>query len=398
MNPWTERHRPKSFLEVKGQDDAIKRIKEFITSFNLMKIAGNKNQKKALLLYGPPGTGKTTLAYVASNETNSEIFELNASDFRNKNKLQEVLKPAMQQQSLTKQSKIILVDEADGILGTDRGGIPELVKLIQDSMYPLIITANDAWSKKMSPLRKLCELIEIKEINYRKIKEAMITILRKEGKFIENEVLTQIAVKSRGDLRAAINDLQTISKIKDPSNIAFDERNKQIDIFHALKKIFKLKATKETSTIFDDVKMPLDEIMLWIEENIPKEYSGIELVKAIESLSKADIFKGRIYKQQYWRFMLYENILLSYGVAAAKKESKEGFTKYQKPSRILKIWMNNKKTAKKKTIAEKYAKTVHIGIKRAMQEFPIIKQIIKSNPKIQEELKLDSEEVEYLEV
>ena len=143
--------------------------------------------------------------------------------------------------------------------------------------------------------------------------------------------------------------------------------------------------------------MTTDEIILWVEENIPTEYAGEELFKAYEALSKVDIFKGRIYKQQYWRFLVYENILLSYGISASKKNVKTGFTSYKKPTRILKIWLNNQRTAKKKSIAIKYAKYVHVGQKRAMQEFPIIKQIINSNPNIQKELKLNEEEIEYLQ-
>jgi hypothetical protein len=58
--------------------------------------------------------------------------------------------------------------------------------------------------------------------------------------------------------------------------------------------------------------------------------------------------------------------------------------------------MNNQRTAKKKSIAEKYSQLSHLGQKRAMKEFPIIKQIINSNPNISKELKLDEEEIEYL--
>ena len=239
-------------------------------------------------------------------------------------------------------------------------------------------------------------MIELKEIDYSTIKDILINILRKEKKFIDNKILTNISVKSKGDLRAAINDLQTISEIKNPSEILFSERNKKTDIFNALKKIFKIKATNETLKTFDSVNIPLDNIILWVEKNIPKEYSGKELAKAYEMLSKVDIFKGRIYKQQYWRFLIYENIFLSYGIASVKKENRMGFTNYQKPTRILKIWMNNIKTAKKKTIAEKYASKTHISIKKAMKEFPIIKQLINSNPIISEELKLDEDELTYL--
>ena len=52
---------------------------------------------------------------------------------------------------------------------------------------------------------------------------------------------------------------------------------------------------------------------------------------------------------------------------------------------------------KKKSISKKYASCVHVGIKRAMNEFPIIKQIIFQNPEISKELKLSKEEMDYLE-
>jgi len=387
--PWVEKYRPKRFEDIRGQEDIIQKVKNFIQSF--------PKKKKSIIFYGSPGTGKTTLAHVIANENNSEIFELNASDLRNKGNLKEILKPAVEQQSLLKKNKIILIDEVDGISKVDYGGLTELLNILEYTPYPIVITANDIWDKKFSSLRKKSELIQLKEINYNIVKEVLISILRKENKFIENNILTKIAIKSKGDLRAAINDLQTISYVEDPSTVEFDDRNKEIDIFNALRMIFKGKPTEEILRVFDSVNMPLDEIILWVEENIPQEYSGVELARAYDLLSKVDIFKKRIYRQQYWRFLVYENIFLSYGISSSKEEVKTGFTNYKKPTRILKMWMNNQRNAKKKTIAEKYARYVHIGIKRAMNEFPIIKPILKFNSEIQKELKLDEEEIIYLE-
>ena len=213
---------------------------------------------------------------------------------------------------------------------------------------------------------------------------------------MNNSLVTSISTRAKGDIRAAINDLQSVSRMKDPSLLELHEREKEVDIFNALKLVFKGKPTKTTLGIFDSVNMPIDEIILWVEENIPAEYSGKELARAYDLLSKVDVFKGRIYKQQYWRFLVYENALLSFGISSAKQEIKTGFTSYKKPSRILKIWLNNQKTAKKKSIAKKYATHVHVGLKRAMKEFPVIKQIIKSNTEIQQELKLDEDELTYI--
>jgi len=390
MSPWCEKYRPLCYADVKGQIFAVEKIKTFINSFG-------KIGKNSIILYGPPGTGKTTLAYVVAKETNSEIFELNASDLRNRDRLEAVLKPAIEQKSLTKSKKIILIDEVDGISATDRGGLLELLGLIEKTKYPIIITANNVWDKKFNVLRKKSELVQLKEIEYKIIKDILIIILRKEGLFINNDILTSISIKAKGDVRAAINDLQTAAHTSGLTPEQFDERNKETDIFNALRNIFKNKPTKETLETFDSVNMSLDEIILWLEENIPAEYHGEELAKAINALAKADLFKGRIYKQQYWRFLVYENIFLSYGISAAKKIAKTGFTSYKKPTRILKIWMNNQRNLKKKSIAQKYAKYVHVGIKRAMNEFPIIKQVIVSNPSIKKELKLTEEEIEYLE-
>ncbi|NCN86814.1 replication factor C large subunit [archaeon] len=389
MKTWVEKYRPQKFTDIFGQDEAIEKIKTYFEKFPKVK-------KKALLLGGSPGIGKTTIVHVLAKETGAEIFELNASDLRNKSSMTLKLKPVLEQVSLFNTKKLILVDEADGVSGTeDRGGLSELISLIEKSPYPIICTANDAWGKKVSDLRKKCELIELKEISPAIIKQILKNILEKENKEVTLNVLNKIAINSRGDVRSAINDLEAASSLDNPEEIEIYERNKKEDIFQVMKKIFQEKADEKMLGLFDKVDMPLDEIMLWMEENISKVYSGIELAKAYQRLANADLFKGRIYKQQYWRFLVYENIFTSYGISASKEDEKKGFYKYTKPERILKIWLNNVKHAKRKTIAEKYSKKTHVGMKRIMSEWNEVKNILK-NPLVQKELKLEVEEIAYV--
>ena len=136
--PLFEKYRPKKFSDIISQEVAIDKIKAFANSF----FKGIP-KKKALLLYGPAGIGKTTLAHVIANELDYELFELNSSDLRNRAKLEEVLKPSTMQKSLFAKSKIILVDEVDGVTTTDFGGLAELIVLIEKTKFPIIITCND---------------------------------------------------------------------------------------------------------------------------------------------------------------------------------------------------------------------------------------------------------------
>jgi replication factor C large subunit len=389
MKNWVEKYRPKKFEDVVGQDKTIEKIKEFLINF--------PGKKKAILLNGKPGVGKTTVVHVLANENNFEIFELNASDLRNKSSMDARLKPVLQQKSLFEKNKLILVDEVDGLSGMqDRGGVSELVSLIEKTSYPIICTANDAWVKKLSPLRKKVEIVELEEIAPSIIKELLKQILKKEKREVTQKVLNEIVIKSKGDLRSAINDLEAASALEKPEEIEISERNTKQDIFQVISHIFQDRVDEEMLSTFDKVNLSLDEIILWIEENIPKVYGGKELVKAYERLGNVDLFKGRIYKQQYWRFLVYENIFLSYGISQAKGDvEKKGFYKYQKPGRILKIWLNNVKHAKRKSIAIKYAAKTHVGQKRIMAQWEEVRRVLK-NPLIQKELKLDEDEIGYV--
>ena len=384
-NTLCEKYRGKCFLDIKGQETAIDRIKAFIKTF--------PSGKKAVILYGPAGTGKTSLAYALAHENNCEILELNASDLRNREQLDKILKPASEQQSLSGRNKVLLVDEADGLSTADRGGLPELISLVEKTKFPIIITANNIWQQKFNLLRRKAEMIPMKSLNYRLVLSVLKEIAEKEKLLVNEEILMSIAVKSRGDMRAALNDLQSVQLVNKPQEL--DERDKEEDIFNVLRQIFKDLVNKNTLKLYDSVNMPLDEILLWLEENIPYEYKGTELVRAYEVLSKADVFRGRIHRQQHWRFLIYQNILLSAGVAAAKEQARLGFTSYKRPSRILKIWISNQAQLKKKSIAIKYAEYCHIGVKRAMHDFPIIKVFLK-NPDMQKTLRLEAEEIEFL--
>ena len=109
MKPLTETYRPKGINSIQGQEFNISKITDFIINFKRQK-------KKSIIIYGASGTGKTCSIYAIANDLNLEILELNASDYRNSQQIESIIRPAMHQKSFFFKGKVIVIDELDGIL------------------------------------------------------------------------------------------------------------------------------------------------------------------------------------------------------------------------------------------------------------------------------------------
>jgi len=400
MQPFTIKYKPKKLNEIVDQDKAIKKLKDFVINYK-------KQKKKAILLHGPSGTGKTISAHALANELDLEIIEVNASDVRNADQINSLLGSAIQQMSLFSKGKIILVDEADGLSGTkDRGGLLAILKLMEKSSFPIILTAMNIWNNKFSKLRNKSEIVEFSPLEYTSIFKILKKICDSEKIKYEDSVLKGLARRAGNDARAAINDLETLSietkELTKKSLEDLGERNKTDTIINALLKVFKSTDPKVAITAFDNVEEDLNQQLLWLDENLPKEYTKPEdLAKAYDKLSKADVFNRRIRRWQHWRFLIYINALITAGIAVSKKEKYRQFTQYKPTGRILKLWWAKQRSMKKKAIAQKIAEKTHCSTKDALKNtLPYLQFTFKKNKAFREqltqELDLSKEEVAWM--
>jgi replication factor C large subunit len=388
---WITKYAPKGSQDIL-QSEASK-VRDFIKNYSTQK-------KKALLLYGPPGTCKSTSVYAIAAELGLEVIETNASDFRTKDKISKTVGSALYQQSLFFRGKVVLVDEVDGLSGTkDRGGIQEIVKLIAKSPFPLVCTANDPYHKKFKALRKAALMVEFAPLLTAQIQQVLENICASENIDGEGSILRSISRRSGGDLRAAINDLQSIAVGKTLSKDMLDsmgERNLAEELPHALLKVFKTKDTRIALSAYDSVTLDLDKIRPWVDENLPYEYKDPQaLDRAYYCLSRADIFRRRIMRRQHWRYLVYINMLLSAGVALAKEEKNPERIEYKETRRFLKIWMAKMKYQKRNAIAEKIASQLHCSTKKAMHDIlPYVRFMAKNGVAL--DFELDPAEVAWL--
>ncbi|HLD89184.1 MAG TPA: replication factor C large subunit [Candidatus Nanoarchaeia archaeon] len=396
---WVRKYIPKKISEIEYQTNAVILMKNFVQNFKSQK-------KKGLLVHGPTGNGKTSSVYALANELNCELVEINASDFRNEEAINSILGGAAKQKSLFYSGKIILVDEIDGISGSeDRGGVSAIAKLLAETSFPIIMTANDPWDKKFSVIRNASTMVQFKTLPYTSVFKILKKICEAEKIQYEEESLKSLARRSAGDLRGAITDLQILSQHKKFTSAELEElsdREKEVSILNALSMIFKTTDSSIALRALDYASEDLDECFLWIAENLPKEYKNPrDLARAYDALSRADVLRGRIRRWQHWRFLAYISEYLTAGVAIAKDEKYRQFVQYTPTGRILKLWMANQKNAKKKAIAGKIAEKIHSSSRETRNStLPYLAFIFKNSKKmsaqIADELNLDAGEVEWL--
>jgi replication factor C large subunit len=382
---WLTKHAPKKTADV--PQPAAARLLQFLRA---------KPMGKALLIHGPPGSCKTAAVYAAVAELGldpvHDVLEVNASDFRNAELIRKTVGQASVQRSLFgSTTKVILVDEVDNLSGTkDRGGVSELVKLIQGSAFPIVLTANDIWDKKLSGLRAKCETLEFPQLSPGSILGVLLRVCAAEGIAADPGALKSLALRAGGDLRAVLLDLQTLAasgQLHAQGIDALGSREREEGALAATALVLKTTDPKLAVAAFDNVDEDPESKLQWVDENLPREYTRApDLCRAYESLSRADLFNARIRRRQHWHFLAVMNALATAGVAVAKDARYGGFTKLSQPQRGLQRWRLMSQLEERKALAEQLGKVMHCSQRKAYAAIPEVLAIAEHQPGLLEAL------------
>ncbi|MEM0203849.1 MAG: replication factor C large subunit [Archaeoglobaceae archaeon] len=404
---WTEKYRPETINDVVADKDTIAKILDWAKKWL-------ESSYKPLLLAGPPGTGKTSIALALAKTMKWEFIELNASDQRNLQVIEKIVGAGAFNETISNEGeflssrsgklKLIILDEVDNIhKKEDFGGESALIRIIKKKpRQPMILIANDPY--RLSPeLRRLCEFIEFRRLTKTQIVKVLQKICVKEGIECEKSVLESIAENAGGDLRAAINDLQAIAEGKKKitaEDLVVGKRTQEIDIFKLLQKIFKTNYSVYADAMLLD-ESP-EDLIQWVEENLPLEYEGKDLFRGYLALSRADIFIARVKRRQSYRMWKYATYLMTNGVQQMREGKKSGFTRYKRPE----IWQFLFQTRQKREVRDRILKKIsvnsHLSTGKAKAEMLPFIALLLNNLEIEKSAKISAfyefskEDLEFL--
>ncbi|KAL8274069.1 hypothetical protein Esti_001911 [Eimeria stiedai] len=216
--PWVEKYRPRKIAEVSQQVEAKRLLSRIVATGNMPH----------LLFFGPPGSGKTSAALAlvkelfGREESKTRLLELNASDERGirvvREKIKKYTRTNTPKGKINPETgremppwKIVMLDEADMMTPDAQAALRRIMEAFARNTRFIIIC--NYVHKIIDPLFSRCSPHRFEPVSRDAQMERLQMICKAENLSVEEKVLERLMSLTSGDLRRAVNLLQSAAGI-----------------------------------------------------------------------------------------------------------------------------------------------------------------------------------------
>jgi replication factor C large subunit len=323
--PWSSRFRPKRVAEVSGNREAILELRRWLQSWEK-----GIPRERAAFLHGPPGVGKTASVQALAAEMGFDLLEVNASDYRTRTRMEELVgRAATQSLTVFGRRRLILFDEMEGVSGReDLGGIAAIADIIKNTRSPIVLIATSVGEEneeKFRPLRDKALIIEYKPVPFLEVYGRLASIAKEMKVEASEEALEALAMRAEGDVRSAVNDLESLAWGKGKVTVgdveSLGRRDRQEYTPDVIRAIFSSRNLREARRAVSQSYVGHEGLFDWIYENLPLILDDPgDLDEGLEALARADVYDHRARSSNY-RLQNYMFTMMSGGVSFARRRS-----------------------------------------------------------------------------
>lgn len=201
---WVEVFRPKEFSEIVGNEEAVSRLSVFAEEGNMPN----------LILSGPPGCGKTTVILcmarkILGGHMKEAVLELNASNERGLDVVRNKIKMFAQSKVTLGpgKQKLVILDEADSMTEAAQQALRRIIEIY--SKTTRFAFACNLFDKIIEPIQSRCAVVKFNRLSDEQIRSKLECICKVKQVEYEKSGIDAIIYTAQGDLRQAINNLQS---------------------------------------------------------------------------------------------------------------------------------------------------------------------------------------------
>ena len=202
--PWVEKYRPSNLDEIILDDLTKRKMNNFLRNNNISNM----------IITGHPGTGKTSTILCLAKQVYQENFsqcviEYNASDNRGLETINNSIIHFCRKKVTNKKNlpKLVILDEADNITKKAQNTLSNLMEIYAKNTK-FVLTCND-YNKLVEGIQTRCIIIRYNSISSTYLTNKLIEICNQEKIKYDDEGLKAITFICQGDIRLAINCLES---------------------------------------------------------------------------------------------------------------------------------------------------------------------------------------------